>query len=179
MNFPGLILKWLGWKIDVTVPDYPKCIICVAPHTSNIDFFVCKLAYSAVGRNAGFLMKAFWFFPPLGWVLRSIGGIPVYRKKKKGSLVKYLVDRFENSERFSVAITPEGTRSPNSDWHTGFLEIAFQTGIPVVLAKVDYATKTVSATDTFTPTGDVRRDMSEIKEYYRGVTGKHPENFII
>mgnify|MGYP000766690393 CR=1 FL=1 len=40
-----------GWTVNITVPDYPKCIICVAPHTSNWDFVIGKLAYSSIGRT--------------------------------------------------------------------------------------------------------------------------------
>ena len=61
----------------VDVPDYPKCVICVAPHTSNWDFFIGKLAYLSIGRYAGFMMKKEWFFPPLGSLLKSMGGVPV------------------------------------------------------------------------------------------------------
>ena len=81
MNLCQLLLKIAGWTVDVTVPDYPKCIICVAPHTSNWDFILGKLAYGAVGRKAGFLMKSSWFFFPLGCIFRAIGGIPVSRGK--------------------------------------------------------------------------------------------------
>ena len=64
MSFAGRMLRLFGWTVDITVPDYPKCIICVAPHTSNWDFVLGKLAYAAVGRHAGFLMKEQWFFWP-------------------------------------------------------------------------------------------------------------------
>ncbi len=57
MNLAGRILKLFGWTVRVSVPDYPKCIICVAPHTSNWDFIIGKLAYASVRRKAGFLMK--------------------------------------------------------------------------------------------------------------------------
>ena len=67
----------LGWKEDVRVPRYDKCIICVAPHTSNWDFIIAKLYYWAIGRSAGFLMKKEWFVGPLGWMFRRMGGIPV------------------------------------------------------------------------------------------------------
>lgn len=70
MSLSGLILKLAGWKVDITQPDYPKSIVCVAPHTSNWDFVLCKFAYAAAGRKAGFLMKESWFFFPLGIVLR-------------------------------------------------------------------------------------------------------------
>ena len=62
MGLSRLILKWAGWKVQVTVPNYPKSIICVAPHTSNWDFIIGKLAIASVNRKAGFLMKKAWFF---------------------------------------------------------------------------------------------------------------------
>ena len=53
----------MGWGVEVSVPDLPKAIICVAPHTSNWDFLIGELAIRAVGRKAGFMMKSSWFFP--------------------------------------------------------------------------------------------------------------------
>ena len=88
-----LILRIAGWKVSVTAPDYPKCIICVAPHTSNWDFILGKLAYMSVGRKAGFLMKQAWFFFPMGLIFKAIGGIPV-PKKRGSSLVDVLIDKF-------------------------------------------------------------------------------------
>ena len=38
------ILRMAGWKLGpVDGVDLPKCIVCVAPHTSNWDFIVGKL----------------------------------------------------------------------------------------------------------------------------------------
>ena len=82
-----------GWTVDITVPDYPKSIICVAPHTSNWDFILGKLAYASVGRKAGFLMKESWFFWPLGPIFKSIGGVPVVRRNKTRSIVDFLVEK--------------------------------------------------------------------------------------
>ena len=67
MNLAGLILRAAGWHVNITVPPYPRSVICVAPHTSNWDFVLGKLAYASVGRKAGFLMKESWFFFPLGY----------------------------------------------------------------------------------------------------------------
>ena len=41
----SFLLKVMGWRVTVSIPDYPKCVICVAPHTSTWDFFIGKLAY--------------------------------------------------------------------------------------------------------------------------------------
>ncbi len=180
MNLAGFILKRAGWSIRLSVPDYAKCIICVAPHTSNWDFILGKLAYAAVGRRAGFLMKSTWFFPPLGWIFRAMGGIPVYRgkdKKGKGSLTAQLVELFRSSTRLTVAITPEGTRSRTSAWHTGFLHISRQAGVPIVLGALDFKTKTIYLEKTIEPSGDIEADMRIIKDYYKQFTGKIPQNF--
>ena len=100
----------LGWKAEVTVPDFKKCIICAAPHTSNWDLFLGKLFINAVGRQSGFLMKKEWFFFPLGPIFRVMGGIPVHRSKRT-SMVDQLIEKAKQSETFHLAITPEGTRS--------------------------------------------------------------------
>ena len=62
--------KILGWKAKVSVPDFDKCIICAAPHTTNWDLIIGKLFISAVGRESGFMMKKEWFFFPLGILFR-------------------------------------------------------------------------------------------------------------
>ncbi|MEE0979508.1 MAG: 1-acyl-sn-glycerol-3-phosphate acyltransferase [Muribaculaceae bacterium] len=178
MNIYGKILKLFGWSVTVSVPDYPKAIICVAPHTSNWDFILGKLAYASVGRRGGFLMKESWFFWPLGPIFRAIGGVPVPRRKKNYSLTQLLIDRFRNEPRLVLAITPEGTRKPTAKWHTGFLEIARQAGVPLILAAIDFGTKRVLIQKQFTPTGDNEADMAEIKKYYSQFSGKISSNCI-
>lgn len=177
MSLSGLILKILGWKVMVAVPDYPKCIICVAPHTSNWDFVLGKLAYLSTGRDAGFLMKDTWFRWPLGYFFRAIGGVPVARKNKKGSLVSRVVGMFRERDRLTLAITPEGTRSRTSEWHTGFLEIARQAQVPICLGAFDFKTKNIYITETFNPSGDNALDIRRIKDYYSRFTACYPENF--
>jgi len=176
MNLCGLILRIAGWNVDITVPDYPKVIICVAPHTSNWDFILGKLAYAAVGRKAGFMMKSSWFFFPLGHFFKSIGGVPVSRNGGS-SLVETMIQRFNNSNRLAIAITPEGTRKLTSRWHTGFLQIAYATKVPVVLGAIDFKTKRISIVKEFYPTGDVGIDMRAIKDYYKSFSGLYPDKF--
>lgn len=172
------ILKLMGWRVSVTIPDYPKCIVCVAPHTSNWDFFLGELAYTSVGRKAGFLMKDTWFFWPLGSLLRAIGGIAVPRRhKSKVSLVDAVVEKFNSCERLTIAITPEGTRSRTSQWHTGFLRIAAKAGVPIVLGALDFPTKSIYVDHTFEPSGDMEADMRRIKDFYAPYRGKYPDKF--
>ena len=179
MNLAGRLMKWAGWSVDVTVPDYPRAIICVAPHTSNWDLIVGKLAYASIRRHAGFLMKESWFFWPLGCIFRAMGGIPVPRGKRAGShaLVETIADMMEKADRMVIAITPEGTRRNTSQWHTGFLRIAKLARVPILLGVMDYEQRLVRITDEFTPSDDIEADLQAIKRFYRPFKGKHSENF--
>lgn len=170
--------KLLGWKAIVTAPDYDKYIICAAPHTSNWDFIIGKLFYGAIGRETGFMMKKEWFFFPLGYLLKYMGGIPVYRSKRT-SMVEQVVKTIRESKTFHLAITPEGTRSANPHWKKGFYYIAMEANIPILLIGIDYKTKTITAEKVITPSGDIDKDMTEIKQYFKQFHGKNPENFAI
>lgn len=173
-----MILKWSGWTLKITAPRRKKCIICVAPHTSNLDFFLGICAYYSIGRRANFLMKKFWFFFPLGLLMRKLGGIPV--PKKHGSdLTSHLIDLFKERDYVNLAITPEGTRSRTDKWRKGFLYIANGADIPIQLGVIDYANKQIMIEHEFRTTGDVEADMGYVKNFYKPYSraGKHPDQF--
>lgn len=176
MNISRLILRIAGWRVDITVPDYPKCIICVAPHTSNWDFILGKLAYWSINRKAGFLMKEMWFFFPLGMIFKAIGGIPV-PKKRGTSLVDEIVRRFNSTDRMALAITPEGTRKRVSEWRSGILHIAEAAHVPILLGVIDYRNKLVSINDIFDLSGNIAQDMRRLKDYYSGAGALYPDKF--
>ncbi len=173
----GKLLKLGGWTVNVGLPDFDKCVICVAPHTSNWDFIICELAYMSLQRKAGFLMKKDWFFFPLGSFFRAIGGIPVDRSRRT-DLVEQIVEQFNKQEKITIAITPEATRKANPNWKTGFYRIAMGAGVPIVLAYIDYDKREVGIERTFTPTGDVEADMEAIKRYYMQFNGKYKDKFV-
>ncbi len=178
MRLSKFILGIFGWTVKITVPDYPKSIICVAPHTSNWDFILGKLAYASVGRKAGFLMKKEWFFFPLGYVFKAMGGIPVDRSGKSGgNSVERIASLFTSRQRMNLAITPEGTRSRTSNWKTGFIAIAGFADVPIVLGAFDYKKKEILIEETFIPTGNIDEDMHRIKHYYSQFTAKYPDKF--
>ncbi len=168
----------LRWKAKVSVPDFKKCIICAAPHTTNWDLFMGKLFINAIGRKSGFLMKKEWFFFPFGAIFRRMGGIPVHRDKHT-SMVDHLIRQVKKSDTFHLAITPEGTRSANPDWKKGFYYIALGAQIPIVLIGIDYEKRCIVADKYLMPSGDVDKDMRDIKLYFRNFKGKYPEKFDI
>lgn len=179
MNLAAWILRRAGWKVEVEMPRLPKALVCVAPHTSNWDFILGKLAWASVGRKAGFLMKEGWFFFPLGLIFKAIGGIPVPRKHKREgqSLTETVINLYRSRPELTLAITPEGTRSRTVDWHTGFLRIAQGADVPIFLGVIDASTKTIQVNDQFIPTGDLEADMLTVKRFYASFTGLHPEKF--
>ncbi|MDR2147549.1 MAG: 1-acyl-sn-glycerol-3-phosphate acyltransferase, partial [Tannerella sp.] len=86
-------MRVTGWTIGADGGDVPKSVICVAPHTSNLDLFYGKLFYNAVGRKAKFLMKKEWFFFPFNLIFKSMGGIPIDRSKSS-SVTEQIAEEF-------------------------------------------------------------------------------------
>ena len=170
--------RLLGWKSKVTVPYYDKCVICAAPHTSNWDLFFGKLFYNSLGRKVSFMLKKEWFFFTLGILFKAIGGFPVVRNRKT-SLVDQMAERFARSRQFHLAITPEGTRQANADWKKGFYYIALKAQVPIVLIGVDYPSRLIAATRVLMPTGNIEKDMHEIKQHFMQFRGKKPDHFAI
>ncbi len=168
----------LGWRTKISVPDYDKYIICAAPHTSNWDLIIGKLFMGAIGRKTSFLIKKDWFFWPLGWVIRWLGGIPVNRTRKT-SMVHKLIRIAQEKQTFHLAITPEGTRSANPHWKSGFYYIAQGANLPIVLFAIDYKKKCITAEKVIRPDGNIDKDLREIQLYYQRFEGKHPERFRI
>lgn len=170
--------RLLGWKTRMEVPACDKCVICAAPHTSNWDLFFGKLFYGSLNRKVSFLMKKEWFFFPLGFLFKAMGGIPVDRSRK-ASLTDQLAERFKMSRFLHLAITPEATRKANPDWKKGFYYIALKAQVPILLIGIDYPSKTIACTRSIMPSGNFEQDMHEIKQYFTQFRGKKPNNFAI
>ncbi|MBR4368430.1 MAG: 1-acyl-sn-glycerol-3-phosphate acyltransferase, partial [Prevotella sp.] len=119
-----------------------------------------------------------WFFWPLGPIFKRMGGIPVYRSKHT-SMTDNLAETAKRAETFRLCITPEGTRSLNPEWKKGFYFVALKAQIPVLLYGVDYEKRLIQCTKSMIPTGDVDKEMKEIKLYFKDFKGKHPEQFTI
>lgn len=147
----------------------------VAPHTSNLDFLIGLAARSIMRLNTKYLAKKELFRFPYGWLFYALGGYPVDRSKNT-NMVDKVIDIFNSHERFSICITPEGTRKYAPTWKTGFHKIALQGNLPIIMVAFDYATKTVYAEPPFYPTQNINDDIEKIKAYYRQFRGKNPEN---
>jgi len=172
------VLKLIGWSVEVKI-DFPKkCVICVAPHTSNWDMPLGFAVYGAMGKKASFLIKKDWFFFPMSLLFRAIGGIPVDRSKSM-SMTEQITQIFDSQKEFHLAITPEGTRKANGEWKMGFYYIAQAAKVPIVIASFNYKEKKVTFHDVIFATGDAEKDLVCIKKYYKNAEAKHPERFLL
>ena len=172
------IMTLTGWKFEGTIPDEPKFVIIVAPHTSNWDFFVGLWAYFAIGFRISFLGKHTVFVGPVGWFMRWLGGIPVVRTVHSDR-VKENIAAFNAAEKMILVLAPEGTRKFVPEWKTGFYHVANGAKVPIVPVAFDFGNRVIRIFSPFWTTGNADLDIDALQDLYRGIKGRHPENFAL
>ena len=170
-----ILLKILGWKTSGELPWKVKYVIVVAPHTSNWDLFYGIILAFALKLDARYIVKKELFRGPFSLLMTCLGAIPIDRSLSH-HIVKQMTSKFNEREKFVLALAPEGTRNRKDCWKSGFYNIALNAHVPIVLAFIDYASKTGGAGPLIYPTGDLEKDMSIIRNFYLTVKGKYPEN---
>jgi len=177
--FAGFILKIFGWKIEADdMSELKKAVIIMAPHTSNWDFPIGRLALleRKVSIKTMIKRESFWF--PLGVVLRWLGAIPVDRANSQKT-VKSITDQFDKAEDFILLITPEGTRKLIKRWKKGFYFIAQKANVPIILGFLDYSKKIAGLGPVIYPSGDYDEDMKKIEAFYSEKVARHPAKFYL
>ncbi len=176
-KFGRFVLNLFGWKTTGNLPpDIKKCVVIVAPHTSNWDFFVGFFGYMTIGVRAKYLIKKEAFFFPLGLIVKALGGIPVDRSRSS-NIVHQVGEMFSHQDELVITITPEGTRSLVLHWKRGFYYIAEHAKVPIMLGILDYSKKVVGIGPAFYPTGNYEKDIKEIEAFYMDAIARHPEKF--
>lgn len=175
---PRLIFKFTGWKIKGTAPTLKKFVIIAAPHTSNWDFVYGMCAWKLYGFSPRYLIKKELFFFPLSLLFKATGGLAVDRSKHN-NLTDSIIEMFNERENFIAIIPPEGTRKLVKRWKTGFYYVALKAKVPIVMGSLDYKKKEANLSEPFYPTGDIEKDFLTFKEFYKGVTAKHPADFSV
>lgn len=171
--FGRFALRGLRFRVEGEVPDLPKFVIAVAPHTSNWDFVVGAAAMFALDLRLAFIAKHTLFRWPFGRLLRWMGGIPVDRASAHG-VVSDAVDGFTRETRRILAIAPEGTRKRVAHFKSGFLHIARGAGVPVMLASLDYGARCIRLGPTFFPGEDVEAERRRVEDFFARVPGCKP-----
>ncbi|CAH0990769.1 hypothetical protein SIN8267_00868 [Sinobacterium norvegicum] len=163
-------MRLRGWKVVGEAPTHKKYVLIAAPHTSNYDFPLMLGSALILKMDVHWMGKSSLFNFPTGGLARWLGGIAIDRTKSNNT-VDATAKVFAQAEELIVVIPPEGTRAAVTEWKTGFYHIAHQAKVPIVMGYVDTATKTSGFGHSFIPTGDIDKDMVEIRAFYQDKHG--------
>jgi 1-acyl-sn-glycerol-3-phosphate acyltransferase len=162
------VLALFGWRVTGEVPDRAKMVAIVAPHTTNWDFVVGILVVFALGLRVRYLGKHTLFRPPLGWLMRWLGGTPVVRDTPQGAVTD-AAEMIAREDKVLLGIAPEGTRTPGKPWRSGFYNIAVAAQVPILPAAFDYPSKALRLFPLFEPSGDFKADLARLQSLYAGI----------
>jgi 1-acyl-sn-glycerol-3-phosphate acyltransferase len=180
-----LIFKLSGWKITHHLPtEIKKCVIVVAPHTSNWDFVFGMGALQIMKLRPRFVIKKEWMRFPFKRLMNSLGALPIDRNAKnklgenKGT-VEAMADLFNDYHELRLIITPEGTRKRVEKWKTGFYYVALKAHVPLALGIMNYEKRECGIVKIIYPTGDFTLDMKQVMDFYKDAKPKNPANFSV
>ncbi|MDO9261327.1 MAG: 1-acyl-sn-glycerol-3-phosphate acyltransferase, partial [Flavobacteriaceae bacterium] len=161
------------WKFEGSFPkSLNKYLIIVAPHTSWIDFPLGLLVKWSQELDTNFIGKDSLFKPPFGFIFRGLGGTPVDRSKNT-NLVDSIVIEFNKREKFSLALSPEGTRKKVNKWKTGFYYIAKGANIPIIMLSLDFENRILKISEPYHITQDKEADFKHFEDYFKDIKGCH------
>jgi len=175
-----LLARWFlnltGWEPEGVPPTERNFVLIAAPHTSNWDLVYLLALAAVLDVRISWMAKHSLFRPPLGFVLRGLGGIPVYRKERR-NMVAQMADAFAERESLVLVVPAEATRSYVPHWKSGFYHIARTADVPIVMGYLDYERKRGGFGPPVQLTGDMRRDMDAVREFYSDKIGRYPDKF--
>ena len=169
-------LRLAGWTITGALPELPKYVIIVAPHTSNWDFPVGVAALFALDLEAHWFGKDSLFRAPMGTILRLLGGRPVHRETAEG-VVAEMAAIVRAEPQFILALAPEGTRKRVDHWRSGFYRIAEAAGVPVVPVWFDWSRRDIGIGAPVRPSGHLASDLAALQALYRPEMARNPTGF--
>lgn len=106
--------------------------LLVSNHLSHLDVFVLGIP---LNRPLNYVARSTLFFPPLGILIRSVGGFPIQREGMGAQGLKETLRRTRSGG--IVVLFPEGTRSRDgeiAELKSGIAVLAARTRVPVVPA---------------------------------------------
>jgi 1-acyl-sn-glycerol-3-phosphate acyltransferase len=172
--FAKSLLELSGWRLVGQAPDIARCLIIFAPHTSSWDFPLLLCVRFALGRRVSYLAKQSLFRFPLIGLLRWTGAIPVERAGNH-ELVSTLADAFRQRNELWLAMSPEGTRAKTDHWKSGFYHVAREAKVPLLLGFIDARKRECGVADLLELSGDMDRDMAQLRAFYSQKQGIVPE----
>ena len=170
------LLALVGWRVVGSLPNEPRFVLIVAPHTSNWDFGLCIMAMFAIGLRLHWLGKHTIFFWPATPILRWLGGEPIDRGAALGT-VDTAIERFGREQQWVLGLSPEGTRRKTDAWKSGFYRIAVGAGVPILPVAVDYRRRAVVLGTLTWPSADLDTGVAALRAHFRHEMARHPTKF--
>ncbi len=173
------LLSFLGWKVLGEIGEEhtnKNLVVIVAPHTSNWDGILGVAAIAGLDARISFIGKDTAFKYGLGAFLKYMGGIPIDRSNP-GGVINDAIEKIKKMNGTLLGVAPEGTRSKVEAWKTGFLRIAEGIDAKIIPASIDFATKEILLGKVFVPSGDNKKDIRDLQDYYKVFTARHPEKY--
>lgn len=184
MKLLARFVFWItGWEVAGEWPQgLKKAVLIAIPHTSNWDLFYARAAFYIMDVPVRFTIKKEVMVGPLGWLIKSLGGIAIDRKrisgKRKQTYTEAMTAMLKERDQLVIMVTPEGTRSYAPRWKSGFYHIAMGAEVPVVIGYLDYKLKQAGIGPVISPSGDRDHDIGVMMDFGRKVTPKYPEKGI-
>lgn len=177
------LFRVMGWRYSEDIPANLKSFVMVGgPHTSNWDFIPAMAAATLCRRNCRFVIKHNYTKAPFGFLFKALGAIGVDRELIKQGKVSSTTDLmaglFDEYNELVLMIAPEGTRSPNENWKSGFYYIAKKANVPIVVGAMSYKQKHAYMTHVIdAPNMSLNEVMKEINKIFSEADGKIPHKF--
>ncbi|MEX0882105.1 MAG: 1-acyl-sn-glycerol-3-phosphate acyltransferase [Cyclobacteriaceae bacterium] len=182
-NLARFVFWITGWKISGEWPKgVKKAVLIAVPHTSNWDLLYARAAFFIMKVPVQFTIKKEVMVGPLGWLIKSLGGIAIDRKrisgKRKQTYTEAMIQMLNVKEELVIMVTPEGTRKYAPKWKSGFYHIAQGASVPIVIGFLDYKNKLAGIGPTIHPNGQMEAQIEEMMAFCRTITGKYPSQGI-
>ena len=127
----------------------------------------------ALDLKLSFLAKHTLFVWPFSSFLHWMGAVAVDRRAANG-VVDDAVRAFAASASRVLVIAPQGTRKPVTRFKTGFLRIAKEAGVPLVLVALDYGTRCVRIGPAIDSLGEIEAERARVEAWFAVFPGRHP-----
>ena len=174
--FGRAVLAALGWHFEGEMPNLPRMVLIVAPHTSNWDFVIGLATLLALDLRVTWLGKHQIFRAPFGRLWRALGGVAVDRSAAHGVVDRAAAVLAPPRSTF-LAVAPEGTRRKVEQWKSGFWRIARAAGVPIVPVAFDFGKRAIVFFGPYMPTADYAADLAALQSLFNADMARNPGNY--
>ena len=162
-----MLYRWKGWTIEGSLPkNLKKYVIAGAPHTSNWDFVFFAGATKEEAIQPNFMGKHTLFEGVMKNFMLDMGGIPVDRTKRGGT-IEQMKAEFARRKELALVIAAEGSRTSDGKWKSGFYNIANAAAVPIVPAYADNEKMIIGFGEPMMPTGNYGEDLLKLAQWFR------------